>query len=192
MPKNLIKEGDVAIDTETMGLNIKRDRLCVLQLSYGDGNAYLVKFNKDYSAPNLRKILEDKKRQKIFHFARFDMASIKYYLGVDLDNIFCTKISSKLVRTYTDYHGLKELCRELLGVNLSKQQQSTDWGGLDLTKEQIDYAASDVLYLHRLRDILKNMLIREGRLDLAQNIFNFLHNRVDLDLGGWEGDIFQH
>lgn len=193
LPDELVKDGDVAIDTETMGLNLHRDRLCVLQISYGDGNAYLVKFNKDYSATNLRKILQDDKREKIFHFARFDLASIRHYLGIEMKNIFCTKIASKLVRTYTDYHGLKDLCRELLNIQISKQQQSSDWGAEHLTPEQILYAGSDVLHLHALRDILNNTLKREGRDKLARSLFNFLPSRVELDLIGWnEIDIFAH
>lgn len=163
-------------------------------MSDGDGNAHLVKFtDNNYSAPNLKKILNDKSRVKIFHFGRFDIAAIKIYLGVELENIFCTKISSKLVRTYTDYHGLKDLCRDLLGIQISKQQQSTDWGGEKLTKEQIDYAGSDVLYLHQLRNVLTTMLKRENRLHLAEAMFKFLPARVDLDIEGWnEIDLFAH
>jgi len=177
-----------------MGLNLHRDKLCVLQLSNGNGNAYLVQFiNKNYAAPNLKKLLLDKNRCKIFHFARFDLASIKQYLQIDIENIFCTKIASKLVRTYTEAHGLKELCRELLGVQLSKQQQSSYWGSVELTKEQQEYAARDVLYLHQLRSILTNMLIQEGRIDIANKIFHFLPTRSSLDLLGWdEIDIFTH
>ena len=177
-----------------MGLNLHRDKLCVLQLSNGNGNAYLVQFiNKNYAAPNLKKLLLDKNRCKIFHFARFDLASIKQYLQIDIENIFCTKIASKLVRTYTEAHGLKELCRELLGVQLSKQQQSSYWGSVELTKEQQEYAARDVLYLHQLRSILTDMLIQEGRIDIANKIFQFLPTRSSLDLLGWsEIDIFTH
>ena len=194
LPKELILDGDVAIDTETMGLNLHRDKLCVLQLSYGDGNAYLIKFdNGDYSAPNLKSILSDQHRQKIFHFGRFDLAAIQKYMNLRLENIFCTKIASKLIRTYTDYHGLKELCRELLQVQISKQQQSSDWGANNLTNEQIDYAGSDVLYLHAIREILTTKLQREGRMELAKKLYEFLPIRADLDLMGWNDiDIFAH
>ncbi len=194
LPIDLMLHGDIAIDTETMGLNLHRDRLCVLQLSSGDGNAYLVKFvDNNYSAPNLKKLLLDKSRQKIFHFARFDLAAIQKYMGITLENIFCTKISSKLVRTYTDYHGLKDLCRELLGVQISKQQQSSDWGGEILSGDQIDYAGSDVLHLHALRNIFIERLKRENRLEMAKKIFEFIPMRSELDLSGWnEIDIFAH
>lgn len=194
LPDDFKLEGDLAIDTETMGLNLLRDKLCLLQFSNGDGNAHLVQFlNQDYNSPNLKAILSDKDRCKIFHFARFDLAAIKKYLNVELENIFCTKVSSKLVRTYTESHGLKDLCRELLGVNISKQQQSSYWGAENLSQEQKDYAAKDVLYLHRLREALKEMLIKENRLELAQNIFQFLPTRASLDLLGWgEIDIFTH
>lgn len=186
--------GDLAIDTEAMGLNNHRDRLCVLQFSNGNGDAHLVQFEKGaYSAPNLKKLLSDKKTVKILHFARFDVAIAKHYLDIDLGPIFCTKIASRLCRTYTDSHGLKDLCREVLGINVSKQQQSSDWGAGELTKEQQEYAASDVLHLHQLRDRLSIMLKREGRLELAQKCFEFLPYRVELDLSGWQDvDIFQH
>ncbi len=176
-----------------MGLNLSRDRLCLLQLSYGDGIAYLVKFNNDFTAHNLKKLLMDESRVKIFHFARFDLASIEISLNIKLKNIFCTKIASKLVRTYTEYHGLKDLCRELLSVTISKAQQTTYWGADILTKEQMEYAASDVLYLHMLREKLNNMLKKEMRYDLAMEICQFLPTRVTLDLAGWqEQDIFSH
>ncbi len=177
-----------------MGLHLHRDRLCLLQLSNGDGKAYLVNFiDKNYAAPNLKKLLLDKNRCKIFHYARFDLAAIRKYLGIDLENIFCTKISSKLVRTYTDAHGLKDLCRELLSVQISKQQQSSYWGRLDLTAEQKEYAAKDVLYLHQLRATLQDMLLVENRLDIAKQIFQFLPIRANLDLVGWNDiDIFMH
>ncbi len=177
-----------------MGLNLHRDRLCLLQLSNGDGKAYLVNFiDKNYAAPNLKKLLLDKNRCKIFHYARFDLAAIRKYLGIDLENIFCTKISSKLVRTYTDAHGLKDLCRELLSVQISKQQQSSYWGRVDLTAEQKEYAAKDVLYLHQLRATLQDMLLAENRLDIAKQIFKFLPIRANLDLVGWNDiDIFMH
>ncbi len=177
-----------------MGLNLHRDRLCLLQLSNGDGKAYLVNFiDKNYATPNLKKLLLDKNRCKIFHYARFDLAAIRKYLGIDLENIFCTKISSKLVRTYTDAHGLKDLCRELLSVQISKQQQSSYWGRLDLTAEQKEYAAKDVLYLHQLRATLQDMLLVENRLDIAKQIFKFLPIIANLDLVGWNDiDIFMH
>ena len=194
LPDNFEIEGDLAIDTETMGLNLYRDKLCLLQLSNGDGNAYLIQFiNKNYTAPNLKKLLTDESRCKIFHFARFDLAAIKYYLQTDLMNIFCTKIASRIIRTYTDAHSLKELCRELLGVQISKQQQSSFWGNYELSNEQKDYAAKDVLYLHKIRTILQEMLIKDDRLELAKKIFAFLPIRVQLDLMGWnEIDIFMH
>lgn len=194
IPSDFTIDGDIAIDTETMGLNFMRDRLCVLQFSNGEDSAYLVKFTgQNYSAPNLKKLLLDKNRVKIFHFARFDLAVIKYYLKIDLENIFCTKIASKLVRTYTDMHGLKELCRELLAIQISKQQQSSYWGAQELSKDQQEYAARDVLYLHRLRDILTKMLIDHERFDMANRLFAFLPTRADLDLMGWnEIDIFMH
>jgi ribonuclease D len=177
-----------------MGLKVLRDRLCVLQLSNGNGDAHLVNFNdSNYHAPNLKKLLEDEARCKIFHFARFDIATIKYYLKIEFKNIYCTKIASKLSRTYTDSHGLKDLCRELLGVQISKQQQSSDWGNQNLSKEQLEYAASDVLYLHELREKLNIVLKREKRISLAENCFKFLPSRVELDLAGWEElDIFAH
>ncbi|ABV74919.1 Ribonuclease D [Rickettsia akari str. Hartford] len=194
LPDNFELEGDIAIDTETMGLNLHRDKLCLLQFSNGNGEAHLVHFvNQDYTAPNLKALLLDKTRCKIFHFARFDLASIKQYLSIDLENIFCTKISSKLVRTYTDNHGLKDLCRELLNINISKQQQSSYWGTDNLSSEQKEYAAKDVLYLHQLKDMLQKMLLRENRLELAHDIFRFLPTRANLDLIGWnEIDIFMH
>jgi len=194
LPDNFEIPGDLAIDTETMGLNLQRDHLCLLQFSNGDGNAYLIQFiNKNYTAPNLKKLLADESRCKIFHFARFDLAAIKHYLQTDLTNIFCTKIASRLIRTYTDAHSLKELCRELLSIQISKQQQSSYWGNDELTNEQKDYAAKDVLYLHKIRDTLQNMLIKADRLELANKIFAFLPTRVQLDLMGWsETDIFLH
>lgn len=187
-------KGDIAIDTETTGLNLSRDRLCVIQISNGDGNAHLVKFDPGkYDAPNLRKLLSNKSTTKLFHFARFDVAVIKKFLETELHNIYCTKIASKIARTYTDSHGLKELCRELLNVTISKQQQSSYWGATDLSKDQLMYAASDVLYLHKLRDKLDVMLKREGRIELAHKCFAFVSHRVELDLSGWEGiDIFAY
>ncbi|WP_114392427.1 ribonuclease D [Oleisolibacter albus] len=184
----------VAIDTETMGLNPARDRLCLVQLSAGDGRSHLVQLRQgQYAAPNLKRLLTDPKTLKLFHFARFDVAVMQAYLGVTCAPVYCTKIASKLVRTFTDRHGLKDLCRDLLGVELSKQQQSSDWGAAELTAEQLKYAASDVLYLHELKARLDEMLIREGRMELAQACFDFLPVRGKLDLGGWdEPDIFAH
>ncbi|MBP3125416.1 ribonuclease D [Thalassospira sp. ER-Se-21-Dark] len=184
----------VAIDSETMGLNPHRDRLCVVQLSSGDGNAHLVKFDgEDYSAPNLKKLLADPSVLKLFHFGRFDIAVMDKYLGVRCAPVYCTKIASKLVRTYTDRHGLKDVLRETVGVEISKQQQSSDWGAAELSKEQIDYAASDVLYLHKAKEELDCRLAREGRTEIAQACFDFLPTRATLDLAGWEEtDIFAH
>jgi ribonuclease D len=184
----------VAVDTETMGLNPKRDRLCVVQLSPGDGTADVVQIAKGQrAAPNLAKLLSDPAKTVIFHFARFDVAALYAGLGIETTPIWCTKIASRLVRTYTDRHGLKELTRELIGVELSKQQQSSDWGADDLSEAQMAYAASDVLYLHALREKLIGMLEREGRLELAQSCYDFLPTRARLDLEGWpETDIFAH
>ncbi|OSQ50122.1 ribonuclease D [Thalassospira alkalitolerans] len=184
----------VAIDSETMGLNPHRDRLCVVQLSSGDGDAHLVKFDgENYEAPNLKKLLADSSVLKLFHFGRFDIAVMDKYLGVRCAPVYCTKIASKLVRTYTDRHGLKDLVRELAGVNLDKQQQSSDWGSADLSEEQIAYAASDVLYLHKAMEELDRRLAREGRTELARACFDFLPTRATLDLGGWDDiDIFSH
>jgi len=186
--------GSVAIDTETMGLNPHRDRLCVVQLSPGDGSADVVQFPQGHTdAPNLKKLLADPGVTKIFHFARFDLAALSNALGVMPSPVYCTKIASRLTRTYTDRHGLKDLVRELLGVELSKQQQSSDWGADTLTEAQLAYAASDVLHLHALRARLDAMLAREQRADLAQACFDFLPSRARLDLGGWEDeDIFAH
>lgn len=194
LPNDLIIDGDLAIDTEAMGLNNKRDRLCLIQIADEKGKIFLVQFERGVSkAPNLEKLLTNPKTQKIFHFARFDLAIINEYLGIKVKNIFCTKIASKLVRTYTDSHGLKDLCRELLGVQISKQQQSSDWGAEVLTKEQHEYAAGDVIHLHALRDKLKVLLIREDRMLLAQACFDFLIYRAMLDGAGWENtDIFSH
>lgn len=190
----MVFHGDIAVDTEAMGLNNKRDRLCVVQLSDGNGDAHLVKFEVGtYSAPNLVRLLSDTSRVKIFHFARFDLSIMRHYLGIRLANIYCTRTASRLVRTYTDKHGYKDICRELLGVEVSKQQQSSDWGAGTLSPEQIDYAASDVLYLHRLRDKLQAMIVREGRTELVQACFDFLPYRAELDLAGWENDdLFAH
>jgi len=184
----------VAIDCETMGLNPKRDRLCVVQLSSGDGNAHLVQVAKGQTAaPNLCRMLEDPYVLKLFHFGRFDIAAMKAAFGVLTAPVYCTKIASRMTRTYTDRHGLKNLLQELLSVDISKQQQSSDWGAEQLSKAQVEYAASDVLYLHRLRERLNEMLIREGRMELAQSCFDFLPTRAELDLAGWpESDIFAH
>jgi ribonuclease D len=184
----------VAIDTETMGLNPMRDRLCVVQLSAGDGDAHLVHFpDRNYSAPNLKALLADQAVAKLFHFARFDVAVLQAYLGVRCTPLYCTKIASKLVRTFTDRHGLKDLCKELLGIDISKQQQTSDWGVASLSIDQQNYAAGDVLYLHKLREKLDVMLARENRTHLAQACFDFLPVRGELDLAGWpELDIFAH
>ena len=176
-----------------MGLNINRDRLCLIQISAGDGNAHLVKFNGSYNSPNLKKILSDDSIQKIFHFARFDLAIIFHYLQINFKNIYCTKIASRLARTYTDAHGLKNLCEELLGIEISKKQQSSDWGNLILSDKQLEYAASDVLYLHQLRDKLQQMIIRENRQIILNECFRFLPTRAILDLQGFGNiDIFSH
>lgn len=191
----LVNDRALAIDTETMGLVTPRDRLCVVQISDGTGDEHLVRFSPGsaYDAPNLKAILADPARVKIYHFARFDLAAIQHYLGVMAGPVFCTKIASKLVRTYTDRHGLKNLVEELLGESISKQQQSSDWGGPVLSDAQRDYAASDVRYLHRLRDELTLRLAREGRTDIAQACFDFLPTRALLDIAGWaENDIFSH
>ena len=194
LPDGFELEGDIAVDTEAMGLNIARDRLCVVQISNGDGNAYLVHFSgKDYSAPNLCKLLSDQDRVKIFHYARFDAAILKQYLGVYPEPLYCTKIASKLARTYTDSHGLKDLCGELLSVKLSKQQQCSNWGREKLLPEQIAYAASDVLHLHDIRDKLNLMLENCGRKDLAHECFRGLASIIGLDLAGFNGPgIFEH
>ena len=194
LPSGLNLGPVVAIDSETMGLKPQRDRLCLIQLSSGDGNAHLVQFERcNYTAPNLVKLLEDPGITKVFHYARFDVAIIKKYLRAQTNSIYCTKIASKLVRTYTDKHGLKDLCKELLDLDLSKQQQSSDWGAKNLTEEQKKYAASDVLYLHKIKEILDQRLLREARYKLAAICFEFLQTRANLDLIGFENeDIFSH
>ena len=194
IPAGLSFGKSVAVDTETMGLNPARDRLCLVQLSSGDGNAHLVQLSAgQYDAPNLKKLMTDASVLKIFHFARFDIASLKAYLGVDVNPIYCTKIASRLGRTFTDKHSLKELCRDLLGIELSKQQQTSDWGADHLSEEQLAYAASDVLYLHKIKDRLDAMLVRERRVHLAKAAYDFLPARAALDLGGWDDvDIFAH
>ncbi len=194
LPGGLDFGDSVAVDTETQGLNPVRDRLCLAQLSGGDGVCHLVKFDADgYAAPNLKAVLSDPAITKIFHYARFDVVVIKRYLGIDVGPIYCTKIASRLARTYTDRHGLKDVVRELLGIELSKEQQSSDWAAAELNPEQLEYAAADVLHLHALRDKLDGMLKREGRSDLAAACFGFLTTRGQLDLAGWaETDIFAH
>jgi ribonuclease D len=195
LPAGVLAPGVVAVDTETMGLVTTRDRLCLLQISDGRGDEHLVRFaaGSDYAAPNLRAVLADPARIKLFHFARFDLAAIHHYLGVMATPVFCTKIASKLVRTYSDRHGLKELVRELLGKEISKQQQSSDWGAATLSDAQQDYAASDVRYLHAMHAILVERLVREGRTAIAEACFAFLPTRALLDIAGWaERDIFSH
>ena len=194
LPDGLDLGPNVAVDSETLGLNPNRDRLCLVQLSSGDGTAHLVQFaDRKYDAPNLKKLLNDRAVTKLFHYARFDVAVFRRYLGVMTAPIYCTKIASKLVRTYTDKHGLKDLVRELLSVDLSKEQQSSDWGAPDLSEKQLAYAANDVAYLHRLKDVLDTMLAREGRTEIAKACFSFLPARAELDLAGWsEVDIFSH
>jgi len=194
LPDGLTFGDSVAVDTETMGLNPNRDPLCLVQLSAGDGNAHLVQLDRNtYNAPNLRALMGDEKVLKLFHFARFDVAMMQRYLGVVTTPIYCTKIASKLVRTYTDRHGLKDLARELVGVDMSKQQQSSDWGNDTLSEAQLAYAASDVLHLHAMKKVLDGMLEREGRTEMAKACFAFLPVRAALDLAGWpEDDIFAH
>lgn len=195
LPEGVLAEGPVAVDTETMGLNTPRDRLCLVQISDGNGDEHLVRFSpdSDYDAPNLKAVLDDPARLKLYHFARFDLAAIQFYLDVDASPVYCTKIASRLVRTYTDRHGLKELVRELVGAELSKVQQSSDWGAPEINDAQREYAASDVRYLHRMKEELDKRLIREGRMELAQACFDFLPARAVLDLEGWpETDIFAH
>ncbi len=194
LPADVTFADAVAVDTETMGLDPNRDRLCLVQLSGGDGVCHIVQFAQEsYKAPNLCALLSDRKRVKIYHFARFDLAMIERNLGIIAAPVFCTKIASRLTRTYTDRHGLKDLCRELLGVDISKTQQTSDWGAAELSQEQLQYAASDVLYLHALRERMAEMLAREGRTELAQACFDFLPARASLDLRGWAAeDIFAH
>lgn len=195
LPAGVLAPGPVAVDTETMGLVTQRDRLCLLQISDGRGDEHLVRFanGSAYDAPNLKAVLADTSRLKLYHYARFDLAAIRYYLGVTAGPVFCTKIASKLTRTYTDRHGLKNLVSEMLGEELSKVQQSSDWGAPVLTEAQKEYAAGDVRYLHRLRDVLIPRLEREGRLAMAEACFAFLPARAELDLAGWiDKDIFSH
>ncbi|SOD92564.1 ribonuclease D [Caenispirillum bisanense] len=193
IPADLTFGDAVAVDTETMGLSLVRDRLCVVQLSSGDGTAHVVQLTRDYDCPNLKRLLADPAVLKIFHFARFDLAMIRRSLGVVCAPVWCTKIASKLARTNTDRHGLKDLSRDVIGVEISKEQQTSDWGAETLTEQQLAYAAQDVLHLHRLRAALQVLLAREGRGDLAEQCFAFLPTRAALDLAGWdEVDIFAH
>ena len=195
LPAGVLAEGPVAVDTETMGLHSHRDRLCLVQISDGRGDEHLVRFGPGsrYDAPNLKAVLADPARLKLYHFARFDLAAIRHYLGVMAAPVYCTKTASRLIRTYTDRHGLKELVRELLGMEISKQQQSSDWGADELSDAQKEYAASDVRYLHQMRVLLDERLKRENRMALAQACFDFLPARAELDLAGWpEIDIFAH
>jgi ribonuclease D len=193
LPAGLDFGKSVAVDTETLGLNVNRDRLCLIQLSGGDGNAHLLQFDGTYETPRLKALLTDPSVLKIFHFARFDIAVLQKYLGVDTAPLYCTKIVSKLVRTYTDRHGLKDLVGELLGIEISKQQQSSDWGAKELSQQQLAYAASDVLHLHALKEKLDAMLERDNRREFAEAAFRFLPVRARLDLAGFgEDDIFSH
>ncbi|MDX1975625.1 MAG: ribonuclease D [Rickettsiales bacterium] len=194
LPAGLTFSGDIAVDTEAMGLNNKRDRLCLVQLSDGQGDVHLVQFEQgNYKAPNLIALLTDPKRTKLFHFARFDLSIMRHYLGIRIAPVYCTRTASRLVRTYTDKHGYKDICRELLGIDVSKQQQSSDWGATTLTTEQLDYAAADVLYLHKLKKKLDEMIEREGRKELLDACHHFLPYRAELDLAGFEDDdIFAH
>ena len=195
LPAGVLGAGPVAVDTETMGLLTARDRLCLVQISDGRGDEHLVRFGpgSSYDAPNLKAVLADPARVKLYHFARFDLAAIEHYLGVEAGPVFCTKIASKLVRTYTDRHGLKDLVRELLGKEISKQQQSSDWGGAELSDAQREYAASDVRHLHAMHTILAERLEREHRTGAAASAFAYLPHRARLDLMGWgEKDIFSH
>ena len=189
----IVFRGNVAIDTEAMGLDPARDRLCLIQIFDGETDCHMVQFeNSNTESPNLIKLLNDENIQKIFHYARFDMAALKHALKIDVKNVYCTKIASKIARTYTNNHGLKDLCKELLGVEISKKQQSSDWGNSNLSKEQIAYAANDVIYLHQIKNRLDEMLVREDRQLLVDACLSFLPTRVELDLRGWENDIFSH
>lgn len=193
LPATLDLGAIIAVDTEAMGLNPLRDALCVVQISAGDGSAHVVQLERSFNCPNLKALMADPKVLKIFHFARFDVMMMQKWLGVTCTPVWCTKIASKLARTYTDRHGLKDLTREVIGVNMDKSQQSSDWGAPELSDQQLQYAASDVLHLHELRNALIAMLDREGRMALAQACFDFLPTRSQLDLQGWgEVDIFAH
>jgi ribonuclease D len=194
LPADLNFTGTIAVDTEAMGLDPARDRLCLIQIYAGEGDCYMVQFeNENKSSPNLVKLLSNKDIKKIFHYARFDMAAIKWALKVNVENVYCTKIASKIARTYSNNHGLKDLCKELLNIKIEKTQQSSDWGNINLSKEQISYAANDVIYLHKIKEKLDGMLSREKRHDLVEACLYFLPTRVELDLRGWgEKDIFSH
>lgn len=193
LPKDVVFKNAIAVDTETMGLNLWRDRLCLVQMCDEKGSVYLVQIIPGVDCPNLKKVLTDKKVLKIFHFARFDVAKIKHDLKIDVTPVYCTKIASKLSRTSAPHHGLKALCHDLLGVSLSKEQQTSDWGAVKLSKEQQKYAAGDVLYLHQLKEKLDELLQREGRRELAQSCFDFLNARAELDLLSFDNpDIFEH
>ncbi|WOR14314.1 ribonuclease D [Hyphomonas sp. FCG-A18] len=193
LPANLDLGAIIAVDTEAMGLNPVRDALCVVQISSGDGSAHVVQLNRDYDCPNLKALMADPAVLKIFHFARFDVAMMQKWLGITCAPVWCTKIASKLARTYTDRHGLKDVTREIVGASMDKSQQSSDWGAAELTDQQLHYAASDVLHLHHIREGLLAMLEREGRVELAQACFDFLPVRAELDIKGWEDtDIFAH
>ena len=194
IPSDIDFSDRIAVDTETMGLKPERDPLCLVQLSSGDGSAHIIQIDRNtYDAPNLKALLSNRNIMKIFHFARFDIAIIKAYLDVECWPVFCTRTASRLVRTYTDRHGLRDCCRELLGVNIDKQQQSSDWGSPELSEAQLKYAASDVLYLHTLQDEFEKRLKRENRTELAYKCFDFLPVRAELDLAGWpDVDLFAH
>ena len=194
LPADLNFTGTIAVDTEAMGLDPARDRLCLIQIYAGEGDCYMVQFeNENKSSPNLVKLLSNKDIKKIFHYARFDMAAIKWALKVNVENVYCTKIASKIARTYSNNHGLKDLCKELLNIKIEKTQQSSDWGNINLSKEQISYAANDVIYLHKIKEKLDGMPSREKRHDLVEACLYFLPTRVELDLRGWgEKDIFSH
>ena len=193
LPDGLDLGPEVAVDSETMGLRFRRDPLCVVQLSAGDGDAHVVRMNRpDYDCPNLKRLMADRDVLKIFHFGRFDIAMVELHLGVETGPVYCTKIASKLARTYTDRHGLKDVAREMAGIDLSKAQQSSDWGAAELSQAQLEYAASDVLHLHVIMRRLNDMLVREGRMELAQACFDFLPVRARLDLDGFEDDVFAH
>ncbi len=193
LPASVSFGKEIAVDTEAMGLNLQRDALCVVQLSAGDGTAHVIQLERSFDCPNLKALMADTSKLKIFHFARFDVAMMKHWLGIDCAPIWCTKIASKLCRTYTDRHGLKDVSREIAGVDMSKAQQSTDWGAAELTDAQLQYCANDVLHLHEIKAGLEAMLKREGRMELAQACFDFLPVRAELDLQGWpETDIFAH
>ena len=193
LPSDLNLGNEIAVDTEAMGLELKRDPLTLVQISTGNNDCHIINLNrKDYKAKNLVKILEDEKVNKIFHFARFDVAVLKFYLGANVKNIYCTKVSSKLARTFSEKHGLKDLVKEIIGVDISKQMQSSDWGAEKLSEKQLKYAASDCIYLHQLKRELNKMLVRENRMELFKKCMKFLNTRVDLDLADYKIDIFSH